>query len=74
MGRPQNNGLVELHDGKLDSKAFMCFDLLNFLHDDEDTKGGDNWEDNLDAGWRSSCRQRTATAPTVTDAPGMQGQ
>lgn len=44
MGRPQSNGLVELHDGKLDSKAFMCFDLLDFLHEDEETKGEDNWD------------------------------
>lgn len=44
MGRPQSNGLVELHDGKLDSKAFMCFDLLDFLHNDEETKGEDNWD------------------------------
>lgn len=42
--RPQGNGLVELHDGKLDSRAFMCFDLLNFLHNDEDTKGFENWD------------------------------
>ena len=44
MDRPQSNGLIELHDAKLDSKVFMCFDLLDFLHDDEDTKGGDNWD------------------------------
>lgn len=44
MSRPQSNGLVELHDGKLDGKAFMCFDLLDFLNKDEETKGEDNWE------------------------------
>ena len=44
MGRPQSNGLVELHDGKLDSKAFMCFDLLDFLRNDETVKGLENWD------------------------------
>lgn len=42
--KPQGNGLVELHDRKLDSRAFMCFDLLDFLHNDETTKGLENWE------------------------------
>ena len=44
MGRQQSNGLIELHDAKLDSKAFMCFDLLDFLHKDETTGGYENWD------------------------------
>ena len=63
MGRPQSNGLVELHDGKLDSKAFMCFDLLNFLHDDEDTKGGDKWEDNFDAWLEKFMQAKNGNCP-----------
>ena len=63
MSRPKENGLVELHDKKLDSKAFMCFDLLNFLHDDEDTKGGDNWEDNFDAWLEKFMQAKNGSCP-----------
>lgn len=37
MGKPVNNGLVELIDErKSDSRAWMCMDLLKFLSDEED--------------------------------------
>ena len=41
MGKPVNNGLVELIDErKSDSRAWMCMDLLKFLSDEEDK----SWE------------------------------
>lgn len=44
MGRPQSNGLVELHDAKTDAKRFWCMDLIRFLSNDETTKGLENWD------------------------------
>lgn len=59
MGRPQSNGLVELHDKKLDSKAFMCFDLLDFLHNDEETRG----EENRDAWHEKFIQAKSGNCP-----------
>ena len=44
MSRPQGNGLVELHDAKLDRNEFFCMDLVGFLSNDETRKIG-NWDD-----------------------------
>lgn len=44
MGRPQSNGLVELHDAKLDRNEFFCMDLVGFLSNDETREKG-NWDD-----------------------------
>lgn len=58
MSRPQSNGLVELHDGKLDSKAFMCFDLLDFLHNDETTKAWEVWHEKFTQAKAGNCPYR----------------
>ena len=44
MGRPQSNGLIELHDAKLDRNEFFCIDLVGFLGNDETREKG-NWDD-----------------------------
>ena len=75
MGRPQSNGLVELHDGKLDSKAFMCFDLLNFLHDDETTKDWEIWHEkftqakNGECPYRDRCKRHERTIERINKQP-----
>lgn len=58
MSRPQSNGLVELHDRKLDSRAFMCFDLLDFLHNDETTKGWEAWNEKFTQAKAGNCPYR----------------
>ena len=61
MSRLQSNGLVELHDAKLDSKTFMCFDLINFLHNDEETKGFENrdaWHEKFTQAKSGNCPYR----------------
>lgn len=77
MNRPQSNGLVELHDGKLDSKGFMCFDLLNFLHDDETLEKGnfDDWFErwtqakNGNCPYRDKCARYTRTIAKMGKQP-----
>ena len=58
MGRPQSNGIVELHDAKLDSKTFMCFDLLDFLHNDETTKDWEVWHEKFTQAKSGNCPYR----------------
>lgn len=58
MSRPQSNGLVELHDAKLDSKAFMCFDLIDFLHNDETAKVWEIWNEKFTQAKAGNCPYR----------------
>ena len=58
MSRPQSNGLVELHDAKLDSTAFMCFDLLDFLQNDETAKDWEGWHDKFMQAKAGNCPYR----------------
>ena len=47
--------LVERHDSRLDSKAFMCFDLVNFLHDDETVIDFDTYFEKFQAAKSGHC-------------------
>lgn len=58
MSRPQSNGLVELHDAKLDSKVFMCMDLIGFMFNDEATKSWEVWNENFTQAKAGNCPYR----------------
>lgn len=63
MGRPQGNGLVELHDAKFDRNEFFCMDLAGFLANDETRER--NWDD-----WFEKWTQaKNGTAPTEIKSP-----
>lgn len=58
MGRPQSNGLVELHDAKIDSKVFFCMDLVGFMFGDETTKDWDVWHEKFTQAKNGRCPYR----------------
>ena len=58
MGRPQNNGLVELIDEKIDGKGFFCMDLVGFMFDDETTKVWEVWHEKFMQAKNGKCPYR----------------
>lgn len=58
MSRPQSNGLVELHDAKIDSKVFFCMDLVGFMFDDEMTKVWEVWHEKFTQAKSGNCPYR----------------
>ena len=58
MGKPQNNGLVELVDEKVDGKGFFCMDLVGFMSDDETTKDWEAWHDKFTQAKSGNCPYR----------------
>lgn len=67
MGRPQSNGLVELHDAKIDSKVFFCMDLVEFMFSDESTKDWEVWHEKF-------TQAKNGEVLIVTAAKGMNGR
>lgn len=62
MGRPQSNGLVELHDAKLDRNEFFCMDLVVFMFNDETTKDWDVWHEKWTQAKNGECPCRNKCA------------
>lgn len=64
MGRPQSNGLVELHDAKLDNNTFFCMDLVGFLSNDETREKGnlDDWQERWTQAKNGNCPYRDKCA------------
>lgn len=58
MGRPQNNGLVEFVDEKIDGKSFFCMDLVGFMFNDETTKVWETWHDKFTQAKSGNCPYR----------------
>ena len=58
MSRPQSNGLVELHDAKIDSNVFFCMDLVGFMFDDETTKVWEVWHEMFTQAKSGNCPYR----------------
>lgn len=58
MGRPQNNGLVEFVDEKIDSKSFFCMNLVGFMFNDETTKAWEVWHEKFTQAKTGSCPYR----------------
>lgn len=58
MGRPQSNGLVSLHDDKIDFKEFWCMDLVGFMFDDEITKDWEDWHEKFTQAKSGNCPYR----------------
>lgn len=75
MGRPQSNGLVELHDAKIDSKGFWCMDLVGFMFDDESTKDWKVWHEkftqakNGECPYRDRCKRHERTMARINKQP-----
>lgn len=65
MSRPQSNGLMELHDAKLDRNEFFCMDLVGFMWNDEEVKGWDAWHGRFLQAEAGRCA--TATGARDTD-------
>ena len=58
MVRPQNNGLVSLHDEKSDGNVFFCMDLVGFMFVDETTKGWEAWHEKFTQAKVGNCPYR----------------
>ena len=58
MVRPQSNGLVELHDAKLDRNEFFCMDLVGFMFGDETTKDWEVWHEKWTQAKNGNCPYR----------------
>lgn len=58
MSRPQNNGLVEFVDEKIDSKGFFCMDLIGFMFEDETTKAWEVWHKKFTQAKTGNCPYR----------------
>lgn len=75
MGRPQNNGLVEFVDEKIDGKSFFCMDLVGFMFNDETTKDWNVWHEkftqakNGECPYRDRCKRHERTMARINKQP-----
>lgn len=71
MSRPQSNGLVELHDAKLDRNEFSCMDLVGFLFDDKTADFHEMWTQakNGECPYRDRCKRHERTMARINKQP-----
>lgn len=71
MGRPQSNGLIELHDAKLDRNEFFCMDLVSFLFSDKEADFLEMWAQakNGECPYRDRCKRHERTMARINKQP-----
>ena len=71
MGRQQSNGLIELHDAKLDRNEFFCMDLVSFLFSDKEADFHETWAQakNGECPYRDRCKRHERTMARINKQP-----